>query len=406
MKLDAKTIAGLSLPEGKADCIFWDDRVSGFGVRVRRTTRGEVAKAYIYQYRHHAKSHRYLIAKVGEITPAVALDKAMDLRAQVRLNHDPQQEREAKRAENQKREQPERFDIVAETYLRARETKVRSSSLREFQRYLGGPYFKALHSLDVGAVSRRNVATCLAAIPQYITADRARSTLSTFFTWCMRQGIVESNPVIGTAVEPPEGYKPGSRTLSVDELAKVWRGCEDDDFGKIVRLMVLLGSRRQEIGNMRWSEFSPDRRVWTLPDQRAKSGTALTLELPPVAVDIIQSVPQMVGRDQLFGQRGTGFHGWGKAKARLDARIGIAKWRLHDIRGSVSTAMNDLSIAQWHIVETALNHKWKTGSHGKYNKSVYQNEVRIALLKWADHITSVVRGDERKVLPFQAASGA
>jgi integrase len=405
MKLDAKTIAGLTLPEGKADCIFWDDRVIGFGVRVRRMTGGEVTKAYIYQYRHHAKSHRYLIAKVGDITPAVALDMAKDLRAQVRLNHDPQQEREAKRVENQKREQPERFDIVAGLYLKARETKIRSASLREFRRYLTGPYFKALHSLDVGAVSRRNVATCLAAIPQYITADRARSALSTFFTWCMRQGIVENNPVIGTAVEPPEGYNPGSRTLSVDELAKVWRGCEDDDFGKIVRLMILLGSRRQEIGHMRWNEFSPDRRVWTLPAQRSKPGTALTLELPPVAVDIIQSVPQMVGRDYLFGERNSGYHGWGRAKKRLDARIGISKWRLHDIRGSVSTAMNDLGIAEWHIVETALNHKWKTGSHGKYNKSVYQNEVRIALLKWADYIHSIVHAEPRKVLQFQAASG-
>jgi integrase len=405
-----RTVAALKaieLTPGKGDEVIWDPEVTGFGLRLRRSTvdKDVIVRTWIYDFRFHGKSRRYLIAGLDEITPVQALSVAMDKRAQVRLGADPQAEREQKRAENRKREQPHRFDVVAGGYLKTRETKVRASSLAEFRRYLTGKYFAKLHPLDVGAVTKRDVALCLNGIPQYPTAKGARMTLNRFYVWCMSQGICESNPCIGTVVEKPEGYKPGSRTLSVNELAQIWRGLEDDEYGRIVRLMILLASRREEIGAMRWSEFSPDRRVWTLPDPRAKNDTALTLDLPKLAHDIVMSVPEMVGRDQLFGNRGTGFHGWGRCKKRLDARIGIPKWRLHDVRGSVSTAMNDLGIAQPHIVEQILNHKWKTGVHGTYNKSVYQNEVRVALIRWADHIISTVRGEERKVLQFQAASG-
>jgi hypothetical protein len=37
MKLDAKTLAGLILPEDKLDAIHFDERLPGHGVRLRRS---------------------------------------------------------------------------------------------------------------------------------------------------------------------------------------------------------------------------------------------------------------------------------------------------------------------------------------------------------------------------------
>ena len=36
MKLTTTSIAGLVLPPGKSDAIFWDDAIPGFGIRLRR----------------------------------------------------------------------------------------------------------------------------------------------------------------------------------------------------------------------------------------------------------------------------------------------------------------------------------------------------------------------------------
>ena len=40
VKLDAKTIAGLRLPDNKADEAFWDGELVGFGYRLRRRKKG------------------------------------------------------------------------------------------------------------------------------------------------------------------------------------------------------------------------------------------------------------------------------------------------------------------------------------------------------------------------------
>jgi integrase len=420
MKLDAKTIGGLRLLEGKNDHIFWDDRVVGFGVRLRRMTGDEVAKAYIYQYRHHGKSRRFLIARVGDITPAAALDMAKDLRARVRLGQDPQAEREQRRAENQKRDRPFMFATIVGpapeprneddpiTYLDARKTKVRPRSYEEIARYLTGRSFARLHKMDIGEITKRDVALALNSIPQYVTAKCARTTLNKFYIWCMQQGLADHNPVVDTAVEEPADHEARGRVLKVEELGQIWRALDADDgeFAAIVKLLILLGCRRKEIGGMCWSEFTPDRVAWTLPKARAKNNNALTLELPPLARDIIRAIPERVGRDQLFGLRGTGFSGWGRAKKRLDAKVKLAPWRIHDLRKSTATGMANLGGIPPHVVEAILNHisGSKAGVAGLYNKSDYAAETRLALRRWADHITSVVHGEPRKVVQFQAAS--
>jgi integrase len=41
----------------------------------------------------------------------------------------------------------------------------------------------------------------------------------------------------------------------------VWRAARDDDRGRIIRLLILLGCRRAEIGGLSWSEVDLDRAV-------------------------------------------------------------------------------------------------------------------------------------------------
>ena len=189
--------------------------------------------------------------------------------------------------------------------------------------------------------------------------------------------------------------------LTDPELAALWRTCGGDDFGRIVKLLVLTGCRRQEVGGMCWSELDPDNGVWTIPKERSKNGRAHTLPLPQLAWDIIEGVPHRATRDHLFGvHAGEGFTNW-HAKDSLDLRLGAAvrPYHLHDIRRSVATRMADIGV-QPHIIEQILNHQsgHKRGPAGIYNRSSYEREVRAALALWADHIGSILDGGERKVL--------
>jgi len=69
----------------------------------------------------------------------------------------------------------------------------------------------------------------------------------------MREGVTSTNPVVGTN-DPADGIEPRDRVLAPEEVKTIWNQCRDDDFRRIVRLLLLTACRRDEIGGLRWSE--------------------------------------------------------------------------------------------------------------------------------------------------------
>jgi integrase len=85
-----------------------------------------------------------------------------------------------------------------------------------------------------------------------------------------------------------------------------------------------------------------------------------------------------------------GFKNWDKAKARLDKRLRIAPWRLHDLRRTCATQMAEIGVLP-HVIEAALNHVsgHKAGVAGIYNRSKMTDAVREALQRWADYVEKI-----------------
>src|SRR5262249_61128496 len=110
----------------------------------------------------------------------------------------------------------------------------------------------------------------------------------------------------------PADPKPRDRVLSDAELVAIWKACNGgDDFGCIVRLLILLGKRPQEIGGMRAGEFDLEAKTWELPKERSKKGKAHLIELPAAALRIIRTAFPFGERDRLFGSRSArGFTEW------------------------------------------------------------------------------------------------
>src|SRR5690606_35031732 len=99
-----------------------------------------------------------------------------------------------------------------------------------------------------------------------VTADRARVALSGFFAWAIELRYVDHNPT--NDLKAQSLSKPRERTLTEDEIAWIWRACDDDDYGRIVRLLMLTGCRREEIGALRSSEVDRERKQIVLPFDR------------------------------------------------------------------------------------------------------------------------------------------
>jgi len=403
MKLDAKTVAALNLGD-KPDVVYWDDVLPRFGYRLRLSHDGKrVLRSWLVQYRRSGASRRITIGSAEVFKPEQARAEARKILARVDLGEDPAGDRQARHAKDKLS-----LRSQVDAYLALAATEVRSSTLRDVTRYLTGPYFKPLHGMPVDKVTKADVASRLNAIRRdhgNVVAAASRAKLSAFFVWALQDGIVEHNPVVGT--RKLAGNKPSDRVLSDSEMVRLWNACEDDmpqHYGPVIRLVILTGCRRAEIGGMRWSEFDdPDNpTTWTLPAARAKNGHKHTLPLMPMACNIIKGVPHMVNRDQLFGGRSdAGFVAWDLGKRALDALSRVSNWTPHDIRRSVATKMADIGI-QPHIIEQILNHQsgHKSGPAGIYNRSSYEHEVRAALAMWEDHLRTLLAGGERKVVPY------
>jgi integrase len=391
------------LPKGKRDDLLSDAVLPGLWLRLRAGSNGRTIRNWCIVYRVGRSSRRFVIGSADILSAKQARDQARKKLAEVVLGGDPQQKKAEERRQGSLRE-------VVEFYIAAKTPVWRERTRRMQSGYLRGPHFKPLHLLPVAKIGRADVAACVTKITTAHSASialRARAALSAMFVWALGEGLCEINPVVGTNV-PGGGAKSRDRVLSDAELRAVWLAAGDDAYGSILKLLILTGCRRQEIGGMTREELDRDAGCWTLPPQRAKNGNELVLPLPAMAWEIIDRRPRLVGRDHLFGlSAAEGFTEWAGGKARLDERLGdsVKPFVIHDIRRTFSTKLNDDLEVEPHLVEALLNHTRKDVAR-VYNKAKYVAQKRTTLARWADHVRALVEGTERKVLAFEQRAEA
>ena len=196
MKLDAETVAALKL-DGKTDAIWFDDQLPGFGYRCRASGGGQVRRSWVVQYRRAGGTRRLLLGSADVLSAAQARTAAQQVLAKVALGADPQAAKVDRRAADK-----HSVRSVVEEFLAVKQAEVRPHTFSGLKLYLTGPYFRPLHGMAIDVVSRRDVASALAAITRKSgapTAGLARGALSGFYAWAMTQGFAENNPVMGTA---------------------------------------------------------------------------------------------------------------------------------------------------------------------------------------------------------------
>jgi integrase len=286
------------------------------------------------------------------------------------------------------------MDAVLLNYLAFQREHLKPRSMVELERHLM-KNCKSLHGLQLAKIDRRAVAAKLSTIANEKgppTANRVRAALSGFFAWCIREGLLDTNIVIGTNIQ---AEKSRDRILSDLELKRIWDALGSDDYSTIVRLLMLTGLRANEIGALRWSEIVND--AIQLTPLRTKNNCRHAAPIT-AAVRTILDGCQRTG-DVVFG-RSQGFHGWAYGKARLDQRIKatgpeLAHWTHHDLRRTMATRLAEFGNAP-HIIEAVLGHVGhRSGVHGIYNRAGYENQKRVALETWAAHVEMVVSDKQR-----------
>ena len=385
MKITQTNATKLKLPADKQEAIYWDDEIAGFGLRLRAGG----SRTFVVQYKIGSKHRRITLGNAFKVTADDARKKAKQIFGKVADGKDPANERATRVAEASTG-----FAATAADFLQVRAKRNRARTLIETTRYLNKT-FKPLHGLALASVTRAIVATELRRIATQISpvvADRARSELSTFFAWAIGEGLCENNPVIGTN-KAASDYQGRDRVLADAEVVAIWNAADPaTDAGKIIRLLITTGCRRNEMGGLRGAEIALGDSLIALPGERTKNGLPHDVPLSSLAKPIVETL-DLSASGRCFGRGAVGFNDWDRAKKRLDAAIGkkLTPWTFHDIRRTVATRMADIGV-QPHIIEAVLNHVsgHKRGVAGIYNRSTYAAEKRAALQTWATHIATLL----------------
>ena len=415
VKLTPDFVESAVAEPGKRRTVYWDKNFRTFGLFVSDTGH----KSYVLQYRDRNTRQQSRVTfkcELGE-KAKIGLKEAKDLAKEallrIQLGGKPLVEIGTKARQGQT------FKAVADEYLkvlRARVAKdeLRQSSFDAIERQLVGKertkkvHWKPLHSLAISSIDRATVATRLRKIAEQHgpgAADRSRANLSTFFAWTVGEGICDTNPVEGTNRQSES--KERERSLiqtgekpSYDDLIAVWKGVPDDEYGKIIRLLILTMCRRDEIGSLKWSEIDTEARLIHFPGARTKNGQEHIVPLSAPTMAIIDAVDRRKDRDLLFGSGKVGYSGWSKSKARLDKLVPIkTPWVLHDLRRSGRTGLGILGVAP-HIAEAVLNHL-PPKLMRTYDRNKYEKEKREALDLWAAHLMRLVSGKPNNVIPMR-----
>jgi integrase len=364
------------------------------------------SRNWVFQYKLGKKHRRMTLGALTAVGLIKARDMAGDLHAKVKLGQDPA----AEKAEA-KEQAAETFDVIADRFLKFKEAKIGADYHHEMTRHLKEDA-KPLHGLPVKLVKRRNIASLLSDLRDSrgdSTADHVRSSLSSFFTWVLKEGLMgdeAANPVTYTHKEKPRKRE---RVLTIDELREIWEAtAEEGDYNEIARLLMFTLQRREEIGALdRVKETDFKTGLITFPAPRTKNKCEHKIPMSDPVIAILQKRKRIVGRNLFFGLGKGGYSGWSKSKKELDQRILAARrakagkgakpmsWRLHDLRRTGDTLMNDELGIDPHVVEAILNHvssskSGKDGVAGVYNKAAYLKKKKQALDAWAAFILATV----------------
>jgi integrase len=368
------------------------------------------AKGWAVRFRLNGTTRKFTLGPY----PAIDLKAARELGAKalrmVAEGKDPGHERAQARAS-----QPDSIESVAEQFIERHCQRVnRPKTARETERLLRRnvlPYWK---DRSIDSITRRDVLAVLDRVVDSgarVEANRVLAATRKMFAWAVARDVIAISPCAG--VKPPSAEQSRDRVLNDDELRLVWQAAEKIGypFGPLAQLLVLLAQRRDEVGRMRWSELDLEKRLlWTLPRERVKTNQPHEVPLSVPAVDILKSLPPVVGSDFVFSTNGaTAVSGYSKAKRNIDALLpaDMPPWRLHDLRRTAASGMARLGVSL-HVVEKVLNHTCGSfrGVVGIYQRYEFAGEKRTALSAWAQHINSLISETSSTVLLLRAGPNA
>jgi integrase len=362
-------------PPAEGQKTFFDDSLSGFGVRISQGG----TKTFVLM---HGRSRRLTsIGRVGIVTLKNARQKAKQVLAERILG---------------KKDLPNiTFEKALTTFLGEHERKVKPSTYRTGKRLLEKFFLPKFRYEKLYAISSQDITDILDKLMDVPGEQRhAFASIRLFMRWVTRRGYLDRSPM--ELMQTPSKAKSRTRVLSDDELKAVLKVCASphpeevsERFAAIVYMLLLTGQRVNQIASLRGEWIDRNIKTITFPATVMKGNREHIIPYGDAVADLIKELPE---QGFMFPARGRNskFNGFSKCKADFDTACGVKDWTLHDLRRTLRTNLAILKVPR-EIGERILDHRSAAATDVEliYDRHLYLDEMRDAFKLWEGKVRSL-----------------
>ena len=350
MQLTDKVVRDLPAPD-RGMKIFYDDKISGFGVRITATG----FRSYVLRYRTRTGFQRTeTIGSTSTWTVVAARTRAVEIKRAVDSGSDPVANRQADIAAPDMRSLCERFE-------QEHMPRLRPATAKEYGDLIEKEILPKLGALKVASVSFNDIDKLHRKMTERAPyrSNKCLALLSKMFSlaiqWKWRD---TTNPCKGISKNVEE---PRERYLTQAELVALLDALDnyhDQQIANIIRLLLLTGARNSEVFKAKWSQFDLEAGTWTKKSAHTKQRKLHHTPLNKPALALLRQVHESRSSSEyLFSNPDTGkpYTTLKKSWATIRKSAGISDLRLYDSRHSfASTLIN--SKVELSVIGKLLGH--------------------------------------------------
>lgn len=342
-RLTDVAIRALKPPE-RGQKIYLDGAVTGFGVRVSPGG----TKTFVLTF--GADRRRVSFGSWPIITLAKARELAREKLAQVQLGA---------------HHKPIAYGDLKKRYLTDAKRRTRTKTYDGYVWFLDRVNFTG----DANAITTRMITDATKDLAPSVK-EHVTAILKLMFTFGVKEGLLRTSPADVLTVRKSKGRK---RVLTDDELESVWHAVPANNYGTIVRLLILTGQRREEIKHIKLYDGD----MAKIPGEFTKNHRDHVFPVRPETIKLLE--------------QGRTWGGWSKSKVELDEASGVTGWTLHDLRRTFRTKWAQLRLPR-EVAEKYINHisGVQDPVEQTYDQHDYIPEMRHNIEVYTDHIMKLI----------------
>ena len=330
-------------------CVYWDEALECFGLRVYPSGR----RVYVCSYRVQRRKRLALLGRADALTLDQARKKAMGYLGKAANQEDPLEEKDQQR---QLKTVGELCEAYVENYA-----KKKKKNWKEDESYLKRLILPKFSSrLVVGIVSAdiEPIHSEVGGVHPY-AANRILEVVRKMYNWGKVAGLVPKDHLTPTVGIVRFRERKRKRFITTAEMPRFIQALEqeENDYARHgIWLLLLMGVRCNELLKAKWVDIDWD--MGTLFVGLTKNGEPLLAPLSDAAVERLKVIPRIANNPHIICGRDPGKHlsDLGPALKRALKRAGMENVRIHDLRRTVGSWLAQAG-RSLHLIGDVLNHR-------------------------------------------------